>query len=164
MRDINRQILSGFVNSKPRNIPDNRGKADGILLFIDSKSSRESDKYEQWSAIFWDKQAEIFRNFVDIIQNKRITVIGKSIRNVKKKTDSAGQEYYQYYSQIRVTDFCLGSVDLWKNPHAGEIFKFKEQNVDINSILKDMIKDDDIDLEDDNDIKINTGDDKDGTN
>lgn len=155
MRDINKQILSGFVNTDPKIIQDKNGRTNGVIVWIDAKSARDSDKYEQWSAMFWNLPSEVLqKNFIDMIKKKRITVIGKAVRNCVKKIDSGGKEYYQYYSQIRVSDFCLGSVDLWRNPHIGEVFKFREQNVDIKSLVDNMIKEDD----QDDDI----GDDKDG--
>ena len=141
MRHINKQIISGFVNREIKIIKGSgNGYNDGVLLFLDCKTSRNSDKYDHKSVIFWGDLAKRLLEFKDIIKTKQITVIGKSIRNsVNKKCEDCGKEYIQTYDQIRATDFCIGSVDLWKNPHAGEFYKHKEENIDTDNILDDIL-------------------------
>lgn len=142
MRHINRQIMSGYVD-RPIKIIKSKyaNKDDGVLVFLNCKSSRNSDKYEHRSVIFWGPVGKRFKEFIESAYNKQITVKGKSIRNSVRKKTPDNYSYIQTYDQIKATDFCLGSIDLWKNPHAGEMYKFRQDNVQVNNIVEDMFND-----------------------
>ena len=144
MRHLNRQIMSGYVDRPIKIIRSkSKNKDDGVLVFLNCKSTRNSDKYEHRSVIFWGMTGKQFKKFIDKAYNKQITVKGKSIRNSVEKNTPDGYTYIQTYDQIKATDFCMGSVDLWKNPHAGEMYKFRTENVQVDSIVKDMFKEED---------------------
>lgn len=134
----NRVIMTGCLNHAKRDLIKN-GEIVGSTSYIRIKT------YSNYPIAFFGEAFNQFKLHYDEIKDKLISIRG-SLR--KKNYSKFGQNLI--YVQIRIEDFCLGSVDLYKEPAKGFVYQATQSTGDVEEVLEEMFGEEEYDEEKNN--------------